>query len=148
MRYNDIANIKLSSNQKCREIFKLKLKTDLRTRSSTSCSVESRRTCRRCRRLCRATKPSLPPHWATRLATRHQQRLPVQSSRRHHEFDVGHQQRPGTMIRKPNPTNPTPMIVADEFTPRERVMTSGTLPTTARLPPTPINTSGVVSSLP
>ena len=57
-----------------------------------------------------------------------------------------HQQRPGTMMRKPNPTNPTPMMVADELTPRDSVMTSGTLPTTARLPPTPMNTSGVVSS--
>jgi len=52
------------------------------------------------------------------------------------------------MMIKPKPTKPTPMIVAEELTPRERVMTSGTPPTTARLPPTPINTSGVVSRPP
>ena len=52
------------------------------------------------------------------------------------------------MMRKPKPTNPTPMIVAEELTPSDRVMTSGTLPTTARLPPTPMNTSGVVSRPP
>jgi len=51
-------------------------------------------------------------------------------------------------MRKPKPTKPTPIIVADELTPSDNVITSGTLPTTARLPPTPMNTSGVVSSPP
>jgi len=51
------------------------------------------------------------------------------------------------MIRKPNPTKPTPMMVADELTPSDMVTTSGTLPTTARLPPTPMNINGAVSRL-
>jgi len=51
-------------------------------------------------------------------------------------------------MRKPKPTNPTPIIVADELTPSDKVITSGRLPTTARLPPTQMNTSGVVSRPP
>jgi len=57
--------------------------TDLRTRSSTSCSAESRRTCRRCRRRCLAMRPSAPPHCAYTLATRHQQ---TTTSQGHHEL--------------------------------------------------------------
>lgn len=44
---------------------------------------------------------------------------------------------PGTMMRNPNPMNPTPIMVADVLIPRDNVMTTGTVPTTARLPPTP-----------
>ena len=62
-------------------------------------------------------------------------------------LDTMHQHRPGTKIRNPNPTKPTPIIVADELTPSDIVTTSGTLPTTARLPPTPMNTRGTVSML-
>lgn len=53
-----------------------------------------------------------------------------------------HQHTPGRMIKTPNPMKPTPMMVAEVLMPRERVMTTGTVPTTARLPPTPMMTSG------
>lgn len=53
-----------------------------------------------------------------------------------------HQQRPGRTISRPNPMNPTPMIVADDFTPRDIVMATGTMPTRATLPPIPTITKG------
>ena len=53
-----------------------------------------------------------------------------------------HQQRPGRMINNPKPMNPTPMIVADDRTPRDIVMATGTMPTRAMLPPMPTITNG------
>jgi len=55
---------------------------------------------------------------------------------------IRHQNTPGSISRKPNPTKPMPIIVADDRLPSEKVTATGTAPTAAKPTPTAKMTSG------